>query len=82
MIFSFQSERFLEQVMGIEPTWPAWKAGVLPLNYARGKRNANVYSTSGGPASSAQALPAAIPAVAANVAIAIAIGIAINRKWA
>ncbi len=21
--------------MGIEPTWPAWKAGVLPLNYAR-----------------------------------------------
>ena len=24
---------FLEQVMGIEPTRPAWKAGVLPLNY-------------------------------------------------
>ena len=23
----------LEQVMGIEPTRPAWKAGVLPLNY-------------------------------------------------
>ena len=22
-----------EQVMGIEPTCPAWKAGVLPLNY-------------------------------------------------
>ena len=22
-----------EQVMGIEPTYPAWKAGVLPLNY-------------------------------------------------
>lgn len=22
---------------GIEPTTPAWKAGVLPLNYARGK---------------------------------------------
>ena len=21
--------------MGIEPTWPAWKAGVLPLNYTR-----------------------------------------------
>ena len=21
--------------MGIEPTYPAWKAGVLPLNYAR-----------------------------------------------
>ena len=25
----------LERVMGIEPTWPAWKAGVLPLNYTR-----------------------------------------------
>ena len=23
--------------MGIEPTYPAWKAGVLPLNYARKK---------------------------------------------
>ena len=23
----------LEQVAGIEPAWPAWKAGVLPLNY-------------------------------------------------
>ena len=23
----------LEQVMGIEPTCPAWKASVLPLNY-------------------------------------------------
>ena len=22
-----------EQVMGIEPTYPAWKAGVLPMNY-------------------------------------------------
>ena len=21
--------------MGIEPTWPAWKAGTLPLSYAR-----------------------------------------------
>jgi hypothetical protein len=25
----------LERAMGIEPTHPAWKAGVLPLNYAR-----------------------------------------------
>ena len=23
----------VKQVMGIEPTYPAWKAGVLPLNY-------------------------------------------------
>jgi hypothetical protein len=25
----------MERAMGIEPTWPAWRAGVLPLNYAR-----------------------------------------------
>ena len=29
--------RQVERAMGIEPTWPAWKAGVLPLNYARSK---------------------------------------------
>ena len=27
--------KYLERVMGIEPTRPAWKAGVLPLNYTR-----------------------------------------------
>ena len=27
--------RILERVMGIEPTRPAWKAGILPLNYTR-----------------------------------------------
>ena len=27
----------IERVMGIEPTYPAWKAGVLPLNYTRMK---------------------------------------------
>ncbi len=32
-----QAHRFnaVERVMGIEPTRPAWKAGVLPLNYTR-----------------------------------------------
>src|ERR1700677_4495554 len=25
----------MERVMGIEPTWPAWKAGTLPLSYTR-----------------------------------------------
>ena len=25
----------LERVAGIEPAYPAWKAGVLPLNYTR-----------------------------------------------
>ena len=29
----------MERVMGIEPTRPAWKAGVLPLNYTRVTRN-------------------------------------------
>ena len=29
------SHRFLERVMGIGPTQPAWKAGILPLNYTR-----------------------------------------------
>ena len=28
-----QTETSLEQMMGIEPTWSAWKAEVLPLNY-------------------------------------------------
>lgn len=27
--------QLLERVMGIEPTQPAWKAGILPLNYTR-----------------------------------------------
>src|SRR5580698_6710521 len=25
----------LERATGIEPAWPAWKAGTLPLSYAR-----------------------------------------------
>jgi hypothetical protein len=25
----------VERVTGIEPAWPAWKAGALPLSYAR-----------------------------------------------
>ncbi len=25
----------VERVKGIEPSYPAWKAGVLPLNYTR-----------------------------------------------
>ena len=29
---------FVERVMGIGPTYPAWKAGVLPLNYTRRSR--------------------------------------------
>src|SRR5438093_2745607 len=29
---------FLERAKGIEPSWPAWKAGTLPLSYARNPR--------------------------------------------
>ena len=32
-----------KRVMGIEPTYPAWKAGVLPLNYTR-MINMNLFS--------------------------------------
>jgi hypothetical protein len=31
--------------MGIEPTWPAWKAGTLPLSYTR---KPNFFSTMAG----------------------------------
>src|SRR5215468_7789859 len=31
----------LERVMGIEPTWPAWKAGALPLSYTRTGKKGN-----------------------------------------
>ena len=34
----------MERVMGIEPTRPAWKAGVLPLNYTRTFRDGSYYS--------------------------------------
>ena len=27
--------KYLERVTGIEPAWPAWKAGTLPLSYTR-----------------------------------------------
>ena len=32
---SLQHDAVRKRVMGIEPTYPAWKAGVLPLNYTR-----------------------------------------------
>ena len=31
----FGQPEIMEQMMGIEPTRPAWEAGVLPLNYIR-----------------------------------------------
>ena len=30
-----KSATTLERIMGIEPTYPAWEAGVLPMNYIR-----------------------------------------------
>ena len=33
----------LERVKGIEPSYPAWKAGVLPLNYTRKPKEFNIY---------------------------------------
>ncbi len=35
----------MERVMGIEPTRPAWKAGILPLNYTRMVRNTGYFNT-------------------------------------
>ena len=35
ILFLHPQMQDLERVMGIEPTRPAWKAGVLPLNYTR-----------------------------------------------
>ena len=34
----------MERVMGIEPTRPAWKAGILPLNYTRISRYPGIVS--------------------------------------
>src|SRR6185312_11532632 len=33
------TERRLERAKGIEPSYAAWEAAVLPLNYARGGRD-------------------------------------------
>ena len=34
----YHQEQEVERVMGIEPTYAAWKAAVLPLNYTRNRR--------------------------------------------
>ena len=33
----------LQRAKGIEPSWPAWKAGTLPLSYARTGKRGKVY---------------------------------------
>ena len=40
-----QRHTAVEQVMGIEPTRPAWKAGVLPLNYTCAFCGEDYYTT-------------------------------------
>ena len=35
MLYPAELSAHMERVMGIEPTRPAWKAGILPLNYTR-----------------------------------------------
>ena len=37
--------QIVERVMGIEPTRPAWKAGILPLNYTRKCHNIGYFIT-------------------------------------
>lgn len=34
-LFPMQVTEGVERVAGIEPAWPAWKAGTLPLSYTR-----------------------------------------------
>ena len=35
LVYPPELQAHMERVMGIEPTRPAWKAGILPLNYTR-----------------------------------------------
>ncbi len=37
LLYPTELKAQMERVMGIEPTRPAWKAGILPLNYTRKK---------------------------------------------
>jgi hypothetical protein len=42
----------VERVTGIEPAWPAWKAGALPLSYTREVREQGIRLVVGGDAGS------------------------------
>ena len=37
---ALKKSKKMERVMGIGPTWPAWKAGALPLSYTRSRNEA------------------------------------------
>lgn len=47
----------LERVVGIEPTWPAWKAGTLPLSYTRRLLRSSPYTKPFRPAVQRRILP-------------------------
>ena len=38
-----KKENKMERVKGIEPSYPAWKAGVLPLNYTRKPKDITIF---------------------------------------
>ena len=42
LLYPPELQAHMERVMGIEPTRPAWKAGVLPLNYTRMGTDTNI----------------------------------------
>ena len=42
LLYPPELQAHMERVMGIEPTRPAWKAGILPLNYTRKCRHSSV----------------------------------------
>ena len=46
LLYPPELQAHMERVMGIEPTRPAWKAGILPLNYTR-RCNGHYYSQTG-----------------------------------
>ena len=50
LLYPTELKAHMERVMGIEPTRPAWKAGILPLNYTRRplSRTAAYYSIKAG----------------------------------
>ncbi len=44
LLYPPELQAHMERVMGIEPTRPAWKAGILPLNYTRISRYPGIVS--------------------------------------
>ena len=43
LLYPPELRALMERVMGIEPTRPAWKAGILPLNYTRVSQRSLLY---------------------------------------